>query len=89
MKKHILFLGVIMIFAFASCDKEIDLAIPELFVTPTGAGVLDTVTAVAYAAATIEGEPVQVDSYLWSILDPDGNEVDLFSVDRDSVKGYR
>ena len=86
LKKHILFIGVIVIFNLGGCDKEVDLVIPELFVTPTDAGVLDTVTAVAHGAATIEGEPVQVDSYLWSILDPDGSEVDLLSGDKDSVK---
>ena len=73
MKKNVLFIGFIMIFGLGACDKEVDLVIPELFVTPTDAGVLDTVTAVAYAAVTIEGEPVQIDSYLWSIQDPDGN----------------
>ena len=86
MKKNVLFIGFIVIFGLGACDKEIDLVIPELFVTPTDAGVLDTVTAVAYATVTIEGEPVQIDSYLWSIQDPDGNEVDLLSGDRDSVK---
>jgi hypothetical protein len=86
MKRKVLFIGFIMIFAFAACDKEVDLVIPELFVTPTDAGVLDTVTTVAYASISIEGEPVQIDSYLWSIQDPDGNEVYLLSGDRDSVK---
>ena len=86
MKRHIPFIGFILIFGLGACDKEIDLVIPELLVTPTDAGVLDTVTAVAHAAVTIEGEPVQIDSYLWSIQDPDGNEVDLLSGDRDSVK---
>jgi hypothetical protein len=86
MKKHILILGFIVIFTLGGCDKEIDLVIPELFVTPTDAGLLDTVTTVAYASISIEGDPVQIDSYFWSIQDPDGNEVDLLSGDRDSVK---
>ncbi|MBK6527606.1 MAG: hypothetical protein IPG07_19880 [Crocinitomicaceae bacterium] len=83
MKTNLALFGMLSVFAVTGCHKKFD--IDELIVTTTDAGVLDTVTMAALTSLSKNGEPANIDTYEWTITDPDGNNVPIISQEDNTV----
>lgn len=84
-KLHLFIITLITTLFIVGCENEIDITLPEIHSTPSNGGVLDTITSIAYAQATIDNSPVNI-TYDWSIKYASGDEVMPIYMSNDTIK---
>ena len=75
-----------LIFALTSCENEVFLDNPLITTDPYEAAPLDTITAKLIGELEIDGELVEIDSYIWKVFDQENNEITLLSTNNEMMK---
>jgi hypothetical protein len=82
---NIILMSVISIFLL-SCEKEIHITNPKIFVSPMTPHMFDTITNEMVADIEIDGEKVKADKYEWEIKSDKDSIISIISQNNNKVE---
>lgn len=86
MKTKSLILISVISLLMLSCEKDINITNPKIFVSPLTPHLFDTITNEMVADVEIDGEKINADKYEWEIISDKDSIVPIISQNNNNVK---